>query len=119
MLTNNYVYLGTVTGRYPYDGHVDAETMPVDAQNFDYGTDTTAAMQSGAQNASRNSLVCKSGIRTNEVCDLQVTALNQMVRNEYGTFLHQDLANKNDLAVGPGTAEDPSDTANSDGFTRP
>ena len=114
-LTNNYVYLGTVTGRYPYDGQVDAEIMPVDAQNFDYRTDTTAAMQSGARNASRNSLVCKSGIRTNEVCDLQVTALNQMVRDEYGTFLHQDLANKNDLATGPGDSGGPVYTANSDG----
>jgi hypothetical protein len=114
-LTNNYNYLGTVTGRYPYDGQVDAEIMPVNSAAFDWRTDTTYAQQKGARNASRNSVVCKSGITTNEVCDLQVTALNQMIQNESGTFLHQDFANKNAYATGPGDSGGPVYYANPDG----
>lgn len=114
-LTNNYNYLGTVTSRYPYDGQLDAELMPVDAGNYIWRTDNGAAQQSGARNASRNSMVCKSGISTNEVCNVQVTQLNQMVQNEYGVFLHQDFANKNALVVAPGDSGGPVYMPNADG----
>lgn len=96
-VTNNYVFVGHVTGRYPYYANLDVEVIPVDSRGYIWRTYDITVKQQGWRNPSRRSIVCTSGITTGGNCNLQVTAINQSIypKSEPGRrFDHQSFAAK-------------------------
>lgn len=97
-LTNNYVFVGQVTESDWVNNGLDVALAPVDTIDpfRIFRTHDTVAAVSGWRNPSTRSIVCKSGISTNEVCALRVFAIDQTLAYDGVIVRHQSFA-------GPGT----------------